>query len=786
MKRGPRIAVGAALLLLMGLFCALRLELSNEITHFLAPGDDPRLARLSRRLAESELTRTMILSVSAEEAEVAMAAVDDMAESLASDPEVAWVRAGWNPEHDAAFHELYFPHRLHLLSDDPATELPEQLGPEGLRKAARELKRQLNLPTSPLIKQVAGVDPLLSYPRQLKRLEAARAGALAVRDGHFVTEDGRAILFVASAHSPFESEHQRPLQRLVNERFAEIQAARGAGLSLEQSGVGRFALRSEDTIRGDITRISILSTLGIVVLFFLMFRSVRLVLLPLVPIAFGVAAATTVSLLFFGRLHGLTLAFGASLIGIAIDYPVHLFNHHLLEPHDDGAAGTLRRIRPGLLLGALTTVVGFAGLGWTSFPGVREIALFASVGVAAALLSTMWLLPAMMPDRPQPIALQRGLARSMSRLMASMRRRPGALVVAPVLAAAVCVAGGLQVEFEDDVSALTQLDPELLAEDERVRAGVSRMDAGRLVVAVADDEEKALQHNDEVYRRLVGAREQGHLEDFRSLHTFLWSGKLQGENRAQLQARTELVDQLEEAYQAEGFTAGSFAGFRGALEEIPERPMTYADLAASPLGELTGSFRTELEGDVGILTFLRGVSDPEAVAAAVSDVEGVYFFDQKKAMADIYGRHRRQALTLVLIGLAGVFLMLLARYRRPKVALAAFLPALLAGGAALAVIALMGTPLHLLHVVSLLLVLSMGVDYGVFLAEGRGDPAEESATLLSLAIACLSTVFAFGLLGMSSNPALEAIGYTTGLGVLFSLILAPTTLILLGRRRIAG
>ena len=111
------------------------------------------------------------------------------------------------------------------------------------------------------------------------------------------------------------------------------------------------------------------------------------------------------------------------------------------------------------------------------------------------------------------------------------------------------------------------------------------------------------------------------------------------------------------------------------------------------------------------------------------------------------------------------------------------MPALLAGGAALGVIAAMGTPLNLLHVVSLLLVLSMGVDYGVFLAESHGEPKEEAATLLSLVIACLSTVCAFGLLGMSDNPALQAIGHTTGLGVCFSLVLAPTTLVLLGKRK---
>jgi len=95
---------------------------------------------------------------------------------------------------------------------------------------------------------------------------------------------------------------------------------------------------------------------------------------------------------------------------------------------------------------------------------------------------------------------------------------------------------------------------------------------------------------------------------------------------------------------------------------------------------------------------------------------------------------------------------------------------------------LFGVSLGLLHVVALLLVLSMGVDYGVFLAETRADPGGFAATVLSVLIACLSTVLAFGLLAMSASPALRAIGLTVGLGVLLSLVLAPAALLIGGRR----
>jgi predicted exporter len=776
------VLIGALLLALMGVFVGLKLEVTSEITHFLAAGDDARLAKLSRQLAESELTKTTILVIDSESGDTAaaIAAVDTLALALAEHEEVAWVRSGWTEDQSEAIHDLYFPRRMYFTADSEQA-LARALAPEGLDAAAKELQRQLRLPTAALIKQIAAEDPLLRYPATLDRLAQARAGSLELVDGHFVTSEGGAVLLFASVHSPFRAQHQGPLQALIDTRFAELE---GAGLHIRQSGVGRFALRAEAQIRGDITRISIISTLGVIALFLLLFRGPRLVLLSLVPLAAGVLTATTVSLLVFGRIHGLTLAFGASLIGVCIDYPVHLFNHHVLEPAADGAAGTMRRIRPGLVLGALTTVAGFVGLGWASFPGVREIAVFAAVGVAAALVSTLYLLPPLMADKPTPVALQRKLAEAAGRLIVVMRRRRGPLVLLPIAALVLLGVALPRLEFVDDVSALTETDADLLAEDEAVRALVSRMDAGRMVVAIGDDEEQALRKNDEVHGRLLAAREAGELEAFQSLHELLWSQQLQQQNLAGYGDPAAFAERLDAAFMANGFRAGVFARFIEALERTQASagaaPLDYPTLAGSALGQAASSMRVELDGQIGILSLVRGVEDPEALRARLADLDDVHLFDQRALMAEIYASHRVSTMQLVGVGLLAVFGMIFARYRRLGPTLAAFVPALLAAATTVAVLVLAGYALNLMHVVALLLVLSMGVDYGVFLAETKGRPSEVAATVASLLACCLSTVLAFGLLAMSSNPAMQAIGLTTGIGVFASLVLAPTALILFG------
>jgi predicted exporter len=775
----------------MGLFCGMRLKVDSSIAQFISSGDDLRLASLSRKLADSELTRTAILVVSAEgEPSRAIGAARELEGALAEDPQVQWIRGGWESDNDEAFYQLYFPHRHHFLSDDPERELPDRLSEEGLRKSARELKRQLSLPTAPLVKRIAGADPLLAYKGQLDRLQSAQSGRLRLEGGRFTTDEGEAVLFLSTRDGAFDTAAQGPFQRRIEEEFEKIADAQGGGLDLSRSAVSRFAIDAESRIRSDVTRISIASTIGIIALFLIVFRSPRMVVLSMLPLACGVLTALTVSLLAFGRVHGLTLAFGATLIGVCIDYPVHLFNHHALAERGH-ADGTVRKIRAGLLLGAGTTIAGFAGLGWTSFPGIREIAIFASVGIAASLAATLWVLPALMKVGRAPVPLHRWLAQRLQAMMVAMDRHRRWLLVLPLLGIVLCAIGLPQLIFVDDVSALSLRDPALLAEEDSVREKVSRMDAGRLVISIDPSEDGALAKNDAAYLRLRELRSTGAVEDFRSLHDFLWSPDLQRRNRQALAADEDLPERLGRAFEAEGFRASAFEKFGEDVGDRTLEPLTYEELEDSPLGDLVGGFRTELGGEVGVLTMLRGVEDPEAVEASLADLEGVHYFDQQAMMEDIYGRNRTQTLQLMGVGLIGVLFMLFLRYRRPGPALAAFAPALLAAGASFAVMALAGMKINLMHVVSLLLVLSMGVDYGVFLAEsqlGSGGQAraaqlaEGSATLLSLLLACISTVFAFGLLAMSTNPAMRAVGVTTGLGVLFSLILAPTTLLLLGRR----
>jgi predicted exporter len=135
----------------MAVYCAIHLRLGTDITRFLPVGSRSELAALSSRLMDSPLTRTVVISIGAEDSSVAIAAARDLAAALRDHPEVAWVRTGMDDADLEAIYRLYFDRRLGFLSDDPERELPERLSEDGLRQRARRQRRASSSPSPPRI-----------------------------------------------------------------------------------------------------------------------------------------------------------------------------------------------------------------------------------------------------------------------------------------------------------------------------------------------------------------------------------------------------------------------------------------------------------------------------------------------------------------------------------------------------------------------------------------------------------------------------------------------------------
>ena len=451
---------------------------------------------------------------------------------LARHPEVAWVETGFGEKSVQGFYELYFDRRFYLASDDPDDEIPVFFEEAALSRSADELRSRLGQFATPGSSRRAAQDPLGLFERILGRVRASQP-ALTGPDGNFVSLDGAyAIVLLELRSSPFDSERQKPLLRDIDAEFARLNSLYNDQLVLEQSGINRVSVATERGVRANISFVSTLSITMVCGLFLLFFRSFRQLAIVIMAPAAGFLTALGLALSIPDPLHGITLAFGFVLIGVAIDYPIHLINHHALAPEGRSVRESVRKIRPSLILSAITTTLAFLALALSEFPGLREMGIFAAVGIPTALALTLYGLPSFLSEKSPPTSTQASLARRFDHIVKSLSRR-GTLLAISGAGIIVVLAWGLpQLRWGDDPSDLMTPDPQYLAESERVRARVSAFDGGKFVVGRAASREGALALNDEIYDRLEVARKMGAIDGLNSLHTFLWSEALQQRNLA--------------------------------------------------------------------------------------------------------------------------------------------------------------------------------------------------------------------------------------------------------------
>lgn len=772
------LLVGTILLLAMGVYLALRMSVATDITHFLPAGKNADEVHLARELASGELSRTMVLIVDAQSSDLAVAASKAFEAALLATPAVAngtaRLVAGSGEGIEDAMWQTYAGHRCAFFAPD-AQSARELLSDEQLQNSAKELKRQLGTAMSTFLIKVVPSDPLLILPQLFKRFMGERSGGLKIVDGRFLTEkeDG-AVMFLTTANSCSDAATIRPLVAGIEAAFDQVNKEFGGQLALQQSGTHLFALDAESSIKSDIQRVSIGSVLGLITLFLVMFRSLRLVLMVLPILAAGFLTGTSSCLLLFGEVHGLTLAFGAALIGVSVDYGVHFHCHHLHAGVPGNPRQSLRSIWPGLSLGAITTITGFLALIASSFPGLRQLAVFAVFGIAAAALSTQLFLPAL-------ASRERTTTRTANAVVALLRRiwfAPGRSRLAlslPIVAVVIISAIGLpQLQWNDGLADLNRANPELEANDQAVRSRVVRFEQRRLVVATGIDEEQALQANDQILQALSQLKNDGGVTGFRSLAPMLPSKKTQREVDSTIRNDAHLWPRLERALVTEQFVAAAFQPWRDLIAEPAPEPLTFAQLADGPLGAMVQPFRFTWSGGVGFVSFLHELADEPALRQALGAIPGADLIDIAGALSGAYGSYRERLLQLWLIGLGAVLLIVALRHRAVRPTLIAYVPAILGATGTASILSLCGLQLNMLSLVALLMVVSMGVDYGVFLAEHRRDPTARDATLLAVVLAGASTILGFGLLALSSQPPLYHIGLTSAVGVLLCLLLAPT------------
>jgi predicted exporter len=762
--------------LLACLFIIGRSSISTDMSAFLPASPTAEQQVLLDQLQDGVVSRLMLVGIEGGDAATRSELSRNLASRLRQSPHFTSISNGEaaSSEADQAF---IFENR-YLLS---AAVTPQRFSVDGLRDAIADSIDLLASPAGMLIKPVLPRDPTTEIMQLLDQVTAGNQPAM--QGGVWVSRDAlRALLLVQTSSSGSDLDAQQKVMATIEQAFKEsVQQQGGAALAAEvvMTGPGVFAVQSRGTIEQEVSQLALISTALIAALLLLIYRSLPVLALGLVPMLSGALVGVAAVSLGFGVVHGVTLGFGAALIGEAVDYAIYLFMQS--RPASSASNGETTaptwspQSWPAIRIGVLTSVAGFSTLLLSDFPGLAQLGLYAIAGLVTAVLVTRFVLPHLLPARfavRDVSALGERLVGLQQR--AAILRWP---IVALTIAATAVVWQHRDSLWNSELASLSPVPESAQALDASLRADLGAPDVRYMVVVSGSDQQAVLRTSEKVAEQLRGLVQQGHLAGFQSPSHYLPSIATQQERQASLPEPNELKGRLEQAVTTLPVKAGHFAPFIGDVQVAKQHPpLTRTALDGTSLALLVDSLLFERNGRWNaVLPLMAPKQNPEIdagmVRAALAEAEqsGALFVDLKAESDKLYGGYLEEAIVLSCAGLAGIVLLLLFSLRSPAKVVFIMLPLLAAALVVVAALVMAGQQLIILHLIGLLLIFAVGSNYALLFSQEL-DADNAPRTYASLLFANLTTTVGFGILAFSSVPVLNAIGTTVGPGAILSLI----------------
>lgn len=744
----------------------LRTPVVTDLSAFMPSAPSERQQMLVDQFKEGIIARLVIVGIEGGDAAERARLSRALADSLRPLPDFIGVQNG-SAEEQARDRHYFFENR-YLLSP---TVTPERYSEPGLRDAIGATLADISGSAGMLIKQLLPRDPTGEIRELLAGFEGGEQPPST--EGVWSTRAGdRALLLLQTRAEGSDLEAQARALATVQRAFDAI-PERQADTRLLMTGTGVFSVQSRGLIQGEVRRLALASLVLVVGLLWLVYRSWRLLGLNLLPMLTGTLAGITAVSLVYGEVHGITLGFGTTMIGEAVDYAIYLF---VQRPGPTAQRAFWRT----LWLGLLTSVAGFLALLGSGFPGLVQLGLYSTAGLLAAVLVTRYVLPHLMPAQLPAIDLPRTGA-LLQRAVQQAPRLRGLLLVflAGMLAVVALHADRV---WNRSISALNPVPRAAQQLDEELRRDLGASELRYLAVLTAPDAEQGLQQSERAARVLQALSREGLLAGYSAPSQVLPSRASQQARQAALPEAAELQRRLTTALAGQPLRPERLQGFVSDAERNRTQPLlTRADLDGTAAALLYDSLLVQRERDVLVLLPLRPVLhegeaklDLDRIDAALH-AEGLAQATVIDLLAEtnaLFDSYLHEALVYSGLGCLAILALLLFMLRSLVRALRVALPLVCAVLGVTGALLLAGTALTILHLVGLLLVVAIGSNYALFFdgSNRAASPQEEQRTLISLLTANLTIVGSFGMLALSSVPVLTILGVTVGLGTMLALV----------------
>jgi len=626
----------------------------------------------------------------------------------------------------------------YLLADADFSE-------QGMQDMLRQRLMDMALFSNEQLDALIAVDPYLVVPELLQLSDDGSA----TQD--WITPAGAAYLLASSRAPSFDAAGQT----LIRETLLQA-AQQQFGVVPELFGVGAYSSELQQTIRAEVRARSLVATLAIVVVLLMVYRRLS-VLASVLPLAVGSVAALTVLTLLFDQVHGITLAFGFTLFGVAIDYPLHVLSH-LRAGREQ-----IRLIWPTLRLSVISTVAAYLLIALSGTEGLAQLGVFSAIGLLVSLLVSITLLPDLISSATERQRAAKTSAAAQTGGEAPVLRH---IWLPALLLGALMMGAKLSQLWTDDLSTLSPVDQQKLERDRELRADFGIPDIRYLLYLKGADKAGVISQTAAAVAQVNAG---GEVSVATAITDIVPPENIQ-QSRA-LAIHSFDASTFTALAEAKGFVSGAFAPFLRDMAAMRAGTPYLSDESwqGTALEPFVTAHLLQEDGLWWSVVTLTQVDDWSELQNSVGSLtKRAEVIDLKAASVSLVSRYRNtviMAMCAALLAAAALLFFQIGLSTR-----ACWVLGTIVATAALTIglnVWLLGQ-LSLFNLLAVILVTGLGLDYALFLSRPGNQQFSREAVMAS----AFSSAAGFAVLAWSSIPILASLGLTVSSGVAIAYLLA--------------
>ncbi|MCR4741243.1 MAG: MMPL family transporter [Treponema sp.] len=535
------------------------------------------------------------------------------------------------------------------------------------------------------------------------------------------------------------------------------------GLKFVYSGTPFYSHQSSTEAMKEITIISTISLLVVIILLLFVFKSPVPVILSVISIFVSILTAFVATLAVFKKMHILTLVFGTSLIGSCIDYSLHYFTQWAGNPNIKTGQEIRNHLLKSLVMAITSSVLCYAILIFAPFNVLKQMSLFSLTGLISSFLTTMAIFPYIkLPEGDRVIKISK-LVRETNHKRAKKHFGRVAVTLLFVFAIGVLLINHKNFAVKNDLDRLYTMEGRLL-EDRIESIEITKYSPSGWFIIRGQTEEKALQSEYELACKLNKAFD-GQM-GFICTGNFVPSIEHQKKSR---EACRKLLELAPEQFENLGFDS-SYT--RDLIASFNESEKDYVSFSNNNVPQyITSSISTAWLGlmeDGYYYTVLMPnlLEDIDLMREFAADNPNIFFVNKMSDMGRDLDKLTLMIIKFFAIAYLLIFVMLKFFYNWKqsfKIISVPVLIVLMTG----AIFSLAKINLEFFSVTGLILVFGLGLDYIIYMMENEKKKSKDSKTLEPFAtlLSFITTIISFGALSLSNFQPVHLMGLSIFIGL---------------------